>query len=155
MRQRVGTSTVRNPSGPARLAMKFVTSAHAGVYRASGGKLGGSMGKSPVLLLNTVGRKTGVERTTPLLYDMDSEDYAIVASYGGAPKHPDWFLNLQANPETSIEVGGRKIIVLEEVATHEDKPRLWAKLTEMYPTYDDYRKKTDREIPVLILHPRD
>jgi len=135
--------------------MKFATSAHAGVYRASGGKLGGSMGKSPVLLLNTVGRKTGVERTTPLLYAMDSEDYAIAASYGGAPKHPDWFLNLQANPETSIEVGGRKINVRAEVATPEDKPRLWAKLTEMYPTYDDYRKKTDREIPVVILHPRD
>jgi deazaflavin-dependent oxidoreductase (nitroreductase family) len=135
--------------------MKFATSAHAGVYRASGGKLGGSMGKSPVLLLNTVGRKTGVERTTPLLYAMDSEDYAIVASYGGAPKHPDWFLNLQANPETSIEVGGRKINVRAEVATSEDKPRLWAKLTEMYPTYDDYQKKTEREIPVIILHPRD
>ena len=155
MRQSEGTSTGINPSGPARLAMKFATSAHAGVYRASGGKLGGSMGKSPVLLLNTVGRKTGVERTTPLLYAKDSEDYAIVASYGGAPKHPDWFLNLQANPETSIEVGGRKINVRAEVATPEDKPRLWAKLTEMYPTYDDYQKKTDREIPVVILHPRD
>ena len=155
MRQSEGTSTGRNPSGPARLAMKFATSAHAGVYRASGGKLGGSMGKSPVLLLSTVGRKTGVERTTPLLYAMDSKDYAIVASYGGAPKHPDWFLNLQANPETSIEVGGRKINVRAEVATPEDKPRLWAKLTEMYPTYDDYQKKTDREIPVVILHPRD
>jgi len=155
MSQSKGTSTEKIFSGPARLAMKLGTTAHAGVYRATGGKLFGRMGKSPILLLNTVGRKTGKERTTPLLYVVDGEDFAIVASAGGAPKHPAWLLNLQANPETSIEVGGRKMCVRAEVATSEEKPRLWSKLTEMYSTYDDYQKKTDREIPVVILHPMD
>jgi F420H(2)-dependent quinone reductase len=155
MSQSNETSTEKNFPGPARLAMKVGTSAHAGVYRATGGKLGGRMRKSPILLLNTVGRKTGQQRTTPLLYVVDGEHMAIVASAGGAPKHPAWFLNLKANPETSIEVGDRKLRVRAEVASPEEKPRLWAKLTEMYPTYDDYQKRTDREIPVVILHPRD
>ena len=155
MSQSQEMSTPKWLSALVKLAWKVGSGAHTGLYRATGGKLGGRMGKNPILLLNTVGRRSGKERVTPLLYAMDSEDYAIVASYGGAPKHPDWFLNLQANPETSIEVGGRKINVRAEVATPEDKPRLWAKLTEMYSTYDDYRKKTDREIPVVILHPRD
>lgn len=155
MSQSEGTSAARNLPGAARLAMKLGTGTHAGVYRATGGRLGGRMGKSPILLLNTVGRKTGKKRTTPLLYVMDGEDYAIVASAGGAPKHPAWFLNLEANPEASVEVGGRKVNVRAEVASPEEKPRLWAKLTEMYPTYDDYQRKTDREIPVVILHPRD
>lgn len=146
-------STVGNFSAPVKLAIKLGMRAHVGVYRATGGKLLGRMGKTPIMLLNTVGRKCGKVRTTPLLYVVDGEDYAVVASVGGAPKHPAWFLNLQANPETSVEVGDRKINVRAEVASPREKPRLWKKLTETYPTYNDYRKKTDREIPVIILHP--
>ena len=146
-------SAARNFSAPVKLAMKLGMRAHVGVYRATGGKLLGRMGKAPILLLDTVGRKTSKVRTTPLLYVTDGEDYAVVASVGGAPKHPAWFLNLQANPETSVEVGDRKINVRAEVASPQEKPRLWEKLTEMYPTYNDYQQKTDREIPVVILHP--
>jgi len=147
------TSTERDLSGPARLALKLGSGAHAGVYRATGGKLFGRMGKSPILLLNTVGRKTGGKRTSPLLYVMDGEDFVIIASKGGAATHPAWYLNLRANPEATVEIGDRELQVEAEVADPEDKARLWQKMVEIYPTYDDYQRKTEREIPLLVLRP--
>jgi F420H(2)-dependent quinone reductase len=146
-------STERDLSGPARLALKLGSGVHAGVYRATGGKLFGRMGKSPILLLNTVGRKTGRKRTSPLLYVMDGEDFVIIASKGGAPTHPAWYLNLKANPDATVEVGDRKVRVRAEEVDSEEKVRLWQKMVEMYPTYDDYQRKTKREIPLLILRP--
>ena len=146
-------STERDLSGPARLALKLGSSAHAGVYRATGGKLFGRMGKSPILLLNTVGRKTGRKRTSPLLYVMDGEDFVIIASKGGAAAHPAWYLNLRANPEATVEIGDREVQVEAEVADPEEKTRLWQRMIEMYPTYDDYQQKTEREIPLLKLYP--
>jgi deazaflavin-dependent oxidoreductase (nitroreductase family) len=146
-------STERDLSGPARLALKLGSGAHAGVYRATGGKLFGRMGKSPILLLNTVGRKSGKKRTSPLLYVMDGEDFVIIASKGGAATHPAWYLNLRANPEATVEIGDREVQVEAEVADPEDKPRLWQKMVEMYPTYDAYQEKTEREIPLLVLRP--
>ena len=146
-------SAERDLSGPARLALKLGSGAHAGVYRATGGKLFGRMGKSPILLLNTVGRKSGKKRTSPLLYVMDDEDFVVIASKGGAPTHPAWYLNLRANSDASVEVGDREVRVRAEEADPEDKPRLWQMMVEMYPAYDDYQKKADREIPLLVLHP--
>jgi F420H(2)-dependent quinone reductase len=146
-------SNEKDLSVPARLALKLGSGAHAGVYRATGGKLFGRMGKSPILLLNTVGRKTGRKRTSPLLYVMDGEDFVVIASKGGAPTHPAWYMNLMANPEATVEIGDREVRVEAEVADPEDKPRLWQKMVEMYPTYDDYQRKTEREIPLLVLRP--
>ena len=146
-------STERDLSGPARLALKLGSGAHAGVYRATGGKLFGRMSKSPILLLNTVGRKTGRKRTTPLLYVMDGEDFVIIASKGGAATHPAWYLNLRANPDATVEIGDREVQVEAGVADPEEKARLWEKMVEMYPTYDDYQRKTEREIPLLVLRP--
>jgi deazaflavin-dependent oxidoreductase (nitroreductase family) len=145
------TSTERDLSGPVRLALRLGSGAHTGVYRATGGKLFGRMGKSPILLLNTVGRKTGRKRTSPLLYVMDGEDFVIIASKGGAAAHPAWYLNLRANPEATVEIGDREVQVEAEVADPEEKARLWQKMVEMYPAYDDYQRKTEREIPLLIL----
>jgi F420H(2)-dependent quinone reductase len=147
------TSTEKDLSGPARLALKLGSGAHAGVYRATGGKLFGRVGKSPILLLNTVGRKTGRKRTSPLLYVMDGEDFVIIASKGGAPNHPAWYLNLKANPDATVEVGDREVRVRAEEVDSEEKVRLWQKMVEMYPTYDHYQTKTKREIPLLVLHP--
>ena len=147
------TSTERDLSGPARLAWKLGSGAHAGVYRATGGKLFGRMGKSPILLLNTVGRKSGKKRTSPLLYAMDGEDFVIIASKGGASAHPAWYLNLIANPEAMVEVGDREVRVRAEEADSEEKSRLWQKMVEMYPAYDAYQEKTEREIPLLVLRP--
>ena len=134
-------------------AQSMATRAHAAVYRASGGKLTGKMGKNPILLLITTGRKSGQRRTTPLLYLVDGEKIVIVASNGGAPKHPAWWLNLRANPEAEVEIGERTLRVRAEEASPEEKQRLWPKLVEMYSGYENYQKKTDREIPVVVLHP--
>jgi F420H(2)-dependent quinone reductase len=147
------TSTERDHSGPARLAWKLGSGAHAGVYRATGGKLFGRMGKSPILLLNTVGRKSGKKRTSPLLYAMDGEDFVIIASKGGASAHPAWYLNLMANPEATVEIEDREVRVRAEEADSEEKSRLWQKMVEMYPAYDAYQEKTEREIPLLVLRP--
>src|ERR671921_2458163 len=146
-------SAERDLSVPARLALKLGSVAHAGLYRATGGKLFGRMGKSPILLLNTVGRKSGKKRTSPLLYIMDGESFVVIASKGGAATHPAWYLNLRANPEATVEIGDREVQVRAEVADPEDKARLWQKMVEMYPTYDDYQRKTEREIPLLVLRP--
>ena len=149
----VASEGEKDLSGPARLALKLGSGAHAGVYRATGGKLFGRMGKSPILLLNTVGRKTGRKRTTPLLYVMDGEDFVIIASKGGAATYPAWYLNLRANPDATVEIGDREVQVEAGVADPEEKARLWEKMVEMYPNYDDYQRKTEREIPLLVLRP--
>ena len=145
------TSAEKDLSGPLRLGLKLGSGAHTRVYRATGGRLFGRMGKSPILLLNTVGRKTGRKRTSPLLYVMDGEDFVIIASKGGAPTHPAWYLNLKANPDATVEVGDREVRVRAEEVDSEEKVRLWQKMVEMYPTYDDYKTKTEREIPLLVL----
>jgi deazaflavin-dependent oxidoreductase (nitroreductase family) len=147
------TSAEKDLSGPLRLGLKLGSGAHTRVYRATGGRLFGRMGKSPILLLNTEGRKTGRKRTSPLLYVMDGEDFVIIASKGGAPTHPAWYLNLKANPDATVEVGDREVRVRAEEVDSEENVRLWQKMIEMYPTYDDYQTKTKREIPLLVLRP--
>jgi deazaflavin-dependent oxidoreductase (nitroreductase family) len=129
------------------------TKLHTFVYRVTGGRLGGRMVGAPVLLLTTTGRKTGKQRTSPLLYLEDGEDLVIVASNGGAPRHPTWWLNLRADPEASVEIGNRKLRVRAEEASPEEKERLWTRLVAMYGPYESYRRRTDRDIPVVILRP--
>jgi F420H(2)-dependent quinone reductase len=128
---------------------------HSSVYRRSDGRVWGTMFGGPVLLLNTTGRKSGQRRTNPLLYVRDGDDFVLIASNGGAPKHPAWYLNLMATPNATVEVGDREFRVRAEEAGGEEKVDLWQKMVEMYPSYDSYQKKTDREIPLLVLHPRD
>jgi deazaflavin-dependent oxidoreductase (nitroreductase family) len=111
------------------------------------------MAGGPVLLLTTTGRKSGREHTVPLLYLEDGENLALVASNGGAPIHPAWWLNLRANPEARVEIGHRKLRVRAEKASSEEKERLWPRLVEMYGGYENYRRRTDREIPVVVLSP--
>ena len=132
-------------------AQRWATKLHAAAYRATGGRIGGRMLGSPVLLLLSTGRKTGLERTTPLLYLPDGDRRVIVASNGGTAGHPVWWLNLQANPGAKVEIGGRKIPIRAREARGEERDRLWRRLVEMYPPYEDYQKKTDRGIPVVVL----
>ena len=120
-------------------------------YRLTGGKIGGTFRGAPVLLLTTTGRKTGKKRTTPLLYVIDGDDLAIVASNGGRPKDPSWFFNLKKNPEAEIQIKKDLNKVRAKQSSSDEKARLWPLLTKMYPTYNDYQKKTTREIPVVIL----
>ncbi len=117
--------------------------------------MAGRLGCSPVLFLAATGRKTGKQRTRSLLYLADGENLVVVASKGGAPTHPIWWLNLEANPEAAVEIGRRKVRVKAEEARGEKKRRLWACLVEMYSPYEDYQGRTEREIPVVILRPLD
>lgn len=130
---------------------KWTTKLHAAIFRVTDGRVGGRIAGGPVLLLNTIGRKSGRKRTTPLLYLRDGEDFVIVASNGGAPRHPVWWLNLQARPEATVDVDGQEVRVRAEEASCEEKDRLWPRIVQMYSGYEGYRRKTDREIPVVIL----
>jgi len=123
------------------------------LYNASGGRIGGKLGKVPVLLLTTTGRKTGKQRTLPLNYIRDGSAYVVTASAGGADKHPGWFFNIRSNPQATIKVKDKQIKVTAEIAGPDKKPELWARLVEVAPNYAGYQKRTSREIPMVILHP--
>jgi len=105
----------------------------------------------PTLLLTTVGRKSGIKRRTALIYGHDNDRYVIVASKGGAPDHPAWFLNLSDNPDVELQVMDDVFPAVASVAEGAERERLWAAMRQIWPAYDDYQTKTDREIPVVIL----
>ena len=135
-----------------RLFLVVVSRIHVALVRVTRGRIGARIGKGlPVLLLTTTGRKSGKRRTTPLLYVEDGRRYVVVASVGGAPKHPAWYLNLEADPTARVEVGRRRFTARAEMAGPEERARLWRAVTAMYPRYDAYQAKTTREIPVVIL----
>jgi len=104
-----------------------------------------------MLLLDHVGAKSGIKRTSPLLYIPDGDDLVIVASKGGYPKHPAWFHNLQANPDTTVQVGSGRRQVRARVATPQERERLWPHVIESYAGYAEYQARTGREIPLVIL----
>jgi F420H(2)-dependent quinone reductase len=140
------------PPGTLRARIwNLLTKLHVDVYRRSGGRIGRRISGVPILLLEHVGRKTGKERTTPLMYVEDGDDLVLVASFGGAPKHPAWWINLRANPETTVQVGAERRRVRAREATDEERPRLWEKAVAAYSDYAVYQKRTDRKIPVVIL----
>ena len=124
---------------------------HGWLYRISNGKVAGKIGKAPVLVLTTKGRKTDKERTNPLLYVTDGSSYAIVASAGGQDEQPAWYLNLVANPVVTIQIGSKTEGRIARVASAEEKARVWPALIAVYKTYDKYQTKTTREIPVVLL----
>ncbi|MEX0972803.1 MAG: nitroreductase family deazaflavin-dependent oxidoreductase [Solirubrobacterales bacterium] len=130
---------------------------HTWLYRVSGGRIGhdvpGVRGK--MLLLDHVGAKSGTQRTSPLLYFPDGDDVVIVASKGGFPKHPAWYHNLIANPDTTVQVGTERRPVHARVADPEERERLWPEAVRMYGGYADYQARSKgREIPLVILEPR-
>jgi deazaflavin-dependent oxidoreductase (nitroreductase family) len=114
----------------------------------------GGPGVLPTLLLTTTGRKSGEPRLSPLIYGESGDSYVIIASKGGWPTHPHWFLNLEANPECELQVGSKHVRARARVATGEERERLWKQLAAIYPPYDDYQKSAgDRQIPVVVLDP--
>jgi len=127
---------------------------HVRRYEETGGKVGHDWNDAPVLILHTKGRKSGVTRKNPLIYGRDGDDYLIIASKGGAPDHPAWYLNLLADPNATIQVWGDVIPVTARTATPDEKARLWPTMTAHWPDYDQYQEKTSREIPLVVLSPR-
>jgi deazaflavin-dependent oxidoreductase (nitroreductase family) len=132
-----------------------LTRVHTIGYRLTRGLVGSRIpGGPPMLLLDHVGAKSGKKRTTPLVYLQDDDEIVIVASKGGSPRHPAWFHNLRANPQTAVQVGSRRIAVTARVATPTERSRLWPKVVDLYRGYAAYQRRTKREIPLVILGPR-
>ena len=126
---------------------------HIRAYRDSGGEVGYLWNGVPTLLLTSTGRRTGEQRTSALIFARDGDDYLIVASKGGMPTHPMWYLNLQANPAATIQVKADQLAVVAHTASADEKPRLWKIVTDVWPNYDVYQSRTDRDIPVIVLTP--
>ena len=106
---------------------------------------------APILLLTMTGRKSGKEYTTPLIFGRDGDNYVIVASQGGTPEHPDWYLNLEKQPEVGVQVKADKFRARARTAEGEERERLWPQMNGIWPHYDEYQAKTEREIPVVVL----
>lgn len=124
------------------------------VYRATNGRVGGRFLRgAPVLLLTTTGRRSGRRRTQPLLYLEDGERLVVVASKGGMPRHPAWYLNLREHPDVEVQVGREHRKLVARTASAEEKRAIWPELTAMYRDYDDYQARTQRDIPVVFLEP--
>ena len=124
------------------------------VYRASGGRLMGKVGRAPVLLLTTTGRKSRQKRTAPVVYLRDGENVVVINTNAGNAKVPAWSLNLKANPEAEVERGRRRYAVRARFAEGEERVQLWSKHNEQYAGFDDYQEKLDREASVIVLEPR-
>ena len=122
-------------------------------FRANGGKVGGPFDGAPLLLLHTTGARTGQERVNPVMYRPDGDRLVIFASKAGADTNPDWFHNLRANPELSVEVGSETKAVRAHVAEGDERHRLWEAHKSQWPGFADYETKTQRQIPVVILEP--
>jgi deazaflavin-dependent oxidoreductase (nitroreductase family) len=125
---------------------------HVRRYRETDGKEGHEWREgSTILLLTTRGRKTGNPTTTPLIYDLDGDNAVIVASQGGAPEHPGWYRNILKSNHVDVQIKGDKFHAHARTAEGEERERLWRQMNEMWPHYDEYQAKTDREIPVVVL----
>ena len=139
----------RAPAG-----LRAQTALHALAYRLSGGHLGRTLYGVPVLLLHTVGRRSGRRVSTPLMFTRDGDDFVVIASNGGRPWNPSWYLNLKRHPEAEVELMGRRYRVrAEDVTADEARDRLWREMARLHPRYDEYQRKTERVIPVVRLRP--
>lgn len=134
-----------------RLALRAITGAHRALYRATGGRLGRRLARNDMLLLTTRGRRTGRPHTVPLLYLREGQELVVIASYGGHPRHPDWYENLLADPRAAVQAGPRRFEVTARTTEGEERRRLWARAVAAWDGYAGYQGKTDRVIPVVLL----
>ena len=141
----------RQRSAGFRFAMKVLGTIHRTVYRASDGKMGKTFFGSPILLLTTTGRKTRRPRTWPLTYLQEANRLILLAANGGQPNHPAWYLNLRANPRVSVQLGNETRLMIAQTAEGDERARVWSRAAREYPAYEDYQRKTNRQIPVVIL----
>lgn len=128
---------------------------HTRTYLDSGGTEGHESNGVYTLVLATTGRRTGVPRRTCLIYGTSGEEFVVVASKGGADEDPAWFKNLQVDPNVGVQVGTRRFTARARVASSAEREHLWARMADIFPLYDEYAQKTDREIPVVLLAPMD
>jgi deazaflavin-dependent oxidoreductase (nitroreductase family) len=126
---------------------------HVRRYRETDGAVGYEWNGVPTLLLTTTGRRSGEARTHPLIFARDGDDLLVVASVGGSPRHPSWYLNLGAEPRASVQVRADHFDVVARTAPAQEKPRLWKIVNDVWPNYDVYQSRTERQIPVVVLTP--
>lgn len=124
---------------------------HIRQYVDSDGEQGYLWRGAPILLLTTTGRKSGTQHRTALIYGEDGDHFVLVASKGGAPKNPAWFLNLQANPDVRVQIKDEEFAGRTRVAQGEERERLWQLMAKIWPDYDTYQTRTDRQIPVIVI----
>lgn len=125
---------------------------HVRRYEETDGEVGYEWMKGArILILTTTGRRSGKQRKSPLIFGEDEGRQIVVASKGGAPEHPDWYRNLVAHPEVGVQVKADRFTARARTVTGEERARLWAHMVEVWPDYADYQRKTDREIPVVVL----
>lgn len=136
-----------------RWLLRLITHIHRFLLRVSNGRIGGNLGGISMLLLENVGRKSGAKRLTPLLFVEDSGRYVVVASNAGDDRNPSWWLNLQARPDATVTVRGTRVEVKAHRAGPDETEVLWPRLEAAYKHYSEYRARTDREIPIVILEP--
>jgi F420H(2)-dependent quinone reductase len=143
-----------------RKIIKWMSVANVWMYRRSNGRIGKTwrVGSAlrhgvPVCLLTTTGRKSGLPRTVPLLHMTDGDNVIVVASQGGLPENPQWYGNVLADPDVSVQFGGTTRRMRARTATTDERARLWPRLTEVYADFDSYQSWTDREIPVVVCEP--
>ena len=126
---------------------------HIRRYEETDGEVGHEWNGATCLVLTTTGRKTGRPRKFALIYGQDGDNYLVVASKGGAPTHPGWYLNVSANPDVTVQVRGERFATRARTASAQEKPRLWKIVTEVWPNYNVYTTRTTRDIPVVVLEP--
>ena len=134
-----------------RLFVKLLTVTHLFLYRATRGLVGNRITGMPVMLLTTIGSRTGKARTIPITYVRSGDNYVLTASNGGSDKNPSWFINIQRNPEAYIRLGGKKMKAYAAMADGATRTLLWAQLISSAPWYANYQKRTKRQIPMVIL----
>ncbi|MDJ0952737.1 MAG: nitroreductase family deazaflavin-dependent oxidoreductase [Acidimicrobiia bacterium] len=130
---------------------KHLSTLHRVVYRATRGRLGRRLVNNDMLLLSTTGRRSGRDHTVPLLYLRDGDELVVIASWGGRDVNPEWYLNLVANPEASVQIDGTRLDVVATTAAPSQRTRLWPRVLAAYDGYGQYQSRTEREIPVVIL----
>jgi deazaflavin-dependent oxidoreductase (nitroreductase family) len=124
------------------------------IYRLTRGRLMGKVGKAPVLLLTSVGRRSGQRRTAPVVYVQEGDSLVVIGSNAGNANTPGWSYNLQANPDAEVELGGQHRLVRARVAEGEERERMWRKMNDQYAGFDEYQQRTSREIALFVLEPR-
>jgi len=142
--------TIAMPAG----ALRAIGKLNVPLYRMSRGRLFGKIDRSPVLLLTTTGRRSGLERTAPVVYLADGERLVVIGSNAGNTKAPAWSLNLKANPDCEVQLRGEHRALRARVAEGEERARLWRAINELYSGFDDYDRQTTRDIAVFVLEPR-
>lgn len=126
---------------------------HRSLYQLTGGLLGTRLVNNDMLLLTTIGARTGKRHIVPLLYLSEEGRYVVIASYGGRPQHPDWYTNLVADPEVVVQIGGRRFAATARTADPVERAALWPRIVDAYRGYAEYQARTDREVPVVYLDP--